>query len=83
MKDTFKHLTNVSPEGLAAYLQALAAGANDGSLPLTENGREITLKPQGLIDLELKVRRKNGRVRLTLDLAWAEPPLASPEEARQ
>ena len=82
MKDSFKHLTAVSPEGLSAYLKALAEGAETGSLPLTESGRTFALTPQGLIDLGLKVRRKNGRARLTLDLAWAEPGAPDNEKSR-
>lgn len=82
MKDTFKHLTAVSPDGLAAYLRALAEGAETGSLPLTESGHGFDLTPQGLIDLGLKVRRKNGRVHLTLDLVWVEPEVSDSEEGR-
>lgn len=72
MKDAFKHQTAVNSAELAAFLEALAEGARSGRLPVNEGGKIFTLRPQGLIDLNLKVRRKAGLAKITLDLAWAE-----------
>ncbi len=72
MKDTFKHQTAVDPVELARYLTALAEGVEAGVLPLAEGGREFAIHPRGFIDLGLKVRRKNGRTRVNLELGWAE-----------
>ncbi len=72
MKDSFKHLTSLDPRQAAAYLAALSAGVERGSLPLAEGERDFELRPQGLIDLALKIRRQNGRARLELALSWSE-----------
>lgn len=72
MKDSFKHNTAADGAGLARYLTALAEALENGSLPLTRPGRSFNLHPRGLIDVGLKVRCKNGRGRLTLNLSWAE-----------
>ena len=72
MKDAFKHQTAVDSAELAAFFEALAEGARSGRLPVSEGGKVFTLRPQGLIDLHLKMRRKAGLAKITLDLAWAE-----------
>lgn len=72
MKDLFKHLTSLDPQQAAAYLAAVSAGVERGSLPLSEGKCDFELRPQGLIDLALKIRRKNGRARLELALSWSE-----------
>jgi hypothetical protein len=72
MKDNFRHQTVVDPAGLARYLTALAEGVERGALPLADGELDFVLHPRGLIDLSLKIRRKNGRTRLALELGWAE-----------
>ncbi|MDR1045251.1 MAG: amphi-Trp domain-containing protein [Candidatus Adiutrix sp.] len=72
MKDVFKHQAALDPQDLARLLEILAKGAESGRLPLTEDGRDLTLHLRGLIDLRLLVRRRQGRCRLSLDLVWAE-----------
>jgi amphi-Trp domain-containing protein len=71
-KDSFKHQTAVNPPELARYLAALAEAAASGSLPVADGDRAFSLHPKGLIDLDIKARQKNGRVRLRLELSWAE-----------
>lgn len=72
MKDSFRHQTAVDPAGLARYLTALTEGVESGSLPLADGELDFVLHPRGLIDLSLKICRKNGRTRLALELGWAE-----------
>lgn len=72
MKDSFKHQSVVDPAGLARYLSALLEGLEKGALPLADGELEFVIHPRGLIDLNLKARRKNGRAKLSLELAWAE-----------
>lgn len=72
MKDNFRHQTTVDPTGLAQYLNALAEGVENGALPLADGELDFILHPRGFIDLSLKIRRKNGRTRLALELNWAE-----------
>lgn len=78
MKDNFKHQSALDPKGLARYLSALAEGAERGSLPLSDGEHNFAINPRGFIDLSLKIRRKNGRIRLNLDLSWAEKEIDLP-----
>ncbi len=78
MKDIFQHQTAVDARDLARYLTALAEAVENGRLPVAESGRVFSLSPRGLIDLDFKVRRKNGRARVRLELSWAEEGLDLP-----
>ncbi|UQZ89015.1 hypothetical protein C4J81_07310 [Deltaproteobacteria bacterium Smac51] len=78
MKDTFKHQTVADRDDLAMYLRALADGLERGELPVAENGRSFSLNPRGLVNLTIKVRRKDGRNRVNLDLNWAEENIPTP-----
>ena len=72
MKEEFKYLSAIDAPGVAAYLRQLAEGLERGSLAAAEGGHDFSVRPKGLIDLGLKLRHRNGRTRLSLDLAWAE-----------
>jgi amphi-Trp domain-containing protein len=76
MNDTFKYQTAADPPELARYLEVLAEGVKTGTLTVAEGHMNFTIRPRGLIDLWLKVRRKQGRTRVSLELSWAE---AGPE----
>ena len=70
--DTFKYQTAADPPELARYLAVLAEGVKAGFLTVAEGSMSFTIRPLGLIDLGLKVRRKQGRTRISLELSWAE-----------
>jgi len=72
MNDTFKYQTAADPPELARYLAVLAEGVKAGTLTVAEGHMSFTVLPSGLIDLGLKVRRKQGRTRVSLELSWAE-----------
>lgn len=72
MKEDFKYQSAVDAPGVAAYLRQLAEGLEAGRLSVAEGGRDFSVHPRGLIDLGLKLRYRNGRTRMSLDLAWAE-----------
>ncbi len=72
MKEDFKFQSAWDASGVAAYLRELAGGLETGRLSVAEGGRDFSVRPKGLIDLGLKLRYRNGRTRLSLDLAWAE-----------
>ena len=78
MKDIFKYQAAVEPRELARYLTALAEGVEEGSLRISQDGRAFSVHPRGLVDLGLKIRRKGGRVRVSLDLGWTEEETALP-----
>ncbi|MDR1921060.1 MAG: amphi-Trp domain-containing protein [Candidatus Adiutrix sp.] len=78
MKRTFKYQTAADPVDLARYLEALAEGFAQGRLSLTEDERVFAVHPCGLVNLSVKVRRKDGRGRLSLEFTWPEEKPALP-----
>lgn len=82
MKDAFKYQTAVDATELSRYLAALLDGVEAGRLPIADSETSFVLHPRGLIDLSLKARKKSGRARLCLELAWTdeegEMPLLGP-----
>lgn len=78
MKDTFKYQTAVDVAELTRYLTAVLEGLESGNLALRENEHAFSIHPRGLIDLIIKARLKNGRTRLSLELAWAEDAVEMP-----
>lgn len=78
MKDIFKYQAAVEPHELASYFTALSEGLEQGLLRLSQEGRTFAVHPRGLADLGLKIRRKNGRVRVSLEVAWAEEETSLP-----
>lgn len=80
MKDAFRCQTAVDVAELAAYLQQLAQSLTQGQLPVTGGDYSFNLRPIGLIDFNLKVRQRNGRSKVSLELAWADEETLSGEE---
>jgi len=78
MKDTFKYQTAVDIAELSRYLAALIEGVESGNLNLRENEHSFSVHPRGLIDLGVKARYKNGRAKISLEMAWAEDEVALP-----
>lgn len=78
MKDSFKYQCSVDVSELTRYLTAIIEGLESGALRLQENEHAFSVHPRGLIDLGLKARFKNGRARISLDMAWAEDEVALP-----
>jgi amphi-Trp domain-containing protein len=74
----FEHESLQDGASLAAYLDAIRAGMETGSLDLASNGDQLRLKPNGLIHLQLRASQEEGRAGLTLELHWRQ---ASDDEA--
>ena len=87
IKDNFKYQTSVDVAELTHYLSAIVEGLESGVLPLRENSHSFSVHPRGLVDLSLKVRQKNGRTKVSLEMAWAEDevdlPLLSGSEGQE
>jgi amphi-Trp domain-containing protein len=84
MNDTFKYHTAADPAELARYLAVLAEGVKAGAMTVAEGHMSFTINPRGLIDMGIKVRRQQGRTRVSLELSWAEerPAAAGEPEGR-
>jgi amphi-Trp domain-containing protein len=68
----FEHESLQDGASLAAYLEAIRAGIEAGSLELASNGNQLNLKPNGLIHLQLRARQDQDRAALTLELNWRQ-----------
>ena len=69
----FQHESMQDPESVIHYLEALSEGFRAGRLLFCWGKNEMVLKPQSLLDFGVKARRKDGRVKVTLRIAWKEP----------
>jgi amphi-Trp domain-containing protein len=76
----FDHESLQDTESIGKYLEALAAGFRSGTLQFSSGKKAIQLKPTGLLELSLKVKRKSGDARLNLNVAWKEPKKRKSEE---
>lgn len=68
----FKHESYQDTDTIVAYLDALRDGFAKGCLDLSNEEQQMVLSPDGLLKLELKVRRKGERVKFNLRLDWKE-----------
>jgi amphi-Trp domain-containing protein len=69
----FDHESLQDTESIGKYLEALAAGFRSGTLQFSSGKKAIRLKPNGLLELSLKVKRKSGDSRIHLNVSWKEP----------
>ena len=60
----FKHKTKQEVKEIAEYLRTLAEGIDSGTLSLTNGIEQVTLKPDGLVDMEIKSKNdeKKGKI---------------------
>ena len=75
MNETFKYQAVADQRELARYLTALAEGVESGALAVAEGNLKFTIQPRGLVYLVVKVRRKQGRTKVSLEMVWVEGPL--------
>ncbi|MEZ4647953.1 MAG: amphi-Trp domain-containing protein [Candidatus Eisenbacteria bacterium] len=57
---------------IVAYLDAIREGFLNGTLSLRDDAGDISLKPSGLVRLQIDSTRKRDRVKLAVRLAWKE-----------
>lgn len=70
--DLFEHVSLQDRKSIKKYLKALTAGVGNGMLSLADNDGEITLSPDGLIRLNVRVRNVDNRHQLHIVLDWKE-----------
>jgi amphi-Trp domain-containing protein len=68
----FQHESIQDRDSIIRYLRAITDGLDKGHLELGAEGEQLVLDPRGLIALEIKAKRKSGRVRLGLKFEWRE-----------
>ena len=69
-KEQFEFARLASAEEVAEYLTSLAVGLKRGEVALESEERALRLTPAPSLKLELKVRNKERKGRLVLELGW-------------
>ncbi len=70
--EEFRHDSLQDQQSIAKYLEVLVQGLQSGKLTFESDVERIALEPQGLIELEVRVKRARGRAKLRLVLTWRE-----------
>ena len=69
----FGHESLQDTESIGKYLEALAEGFRTGNLEFTSGKKSMRLRPNGLLEMSLKAKKKSGEARLRIEVAWREP----------
>lgn len=70
--DEFKFESLQDRESIAKYLEALKDGILKGKIILGNAEKTISLEPKGLLNLEVKAKRRNDKVKLTIRCNWKD-----------
>ncbi|MET0412821.1 MAG: amphi-Trp domain-containing protein [Polyangiaceae bacterium] len=70
--DEFRHDSLQDQQSIAKYLEVLVQGLQSGKLTFESDAKRIALEPQGLIELEVRVKRAHGRAKVRFRLMWRE-----------
>lgn len=69
-KDNFEFARIASPEEIAEYLTSLAVGLKRGEVILESGEQSLRLVPGGELKLELKVKQKDEKGKIGLEIGW-------------
>jgi amphi-Trp domain-containing protein len=69
-KEHFEFARMASPEEVAEYLSSLAVGLKRGEVSLESGERALRLSPAATLKLEIKVKQKDAKGKITLELGW-------------
>jgi amphi-Trp domain-containing protein len=70
--DDFRHESVQDRQSIVKYLQAITAGIEQGQLELGTSEHSLRLDPSGMLELQVRAKRKGGRVKLGIKLYWRE-----------
>lgn len=70
--DDFRHESVQDRKSIVRYLQAVTAGIEAGHLELGTAEHTLALDPDGMLELQVRAKRKGGRVKLSIKLYWRE-----------
>lgn len=69
-KNSFRHESLQDVRGVQELLKAITRGIGRGRVTFSDDGNEIVLEPQGLVNLKVTARKDEGRHRLDLRVTW-------------
>jgi len=70
--DEFNHESLQDRSSIVQYLRALTAGIESGRIELSTAAQTLVLEPEGMLDLQIRARRKAGRIKLSVKIGWRE-----------
>lgn len=70
--ELFEHISLQDRKSIRKYLKAVTDGVGNGVLSLADNDGEVTLSPDGLIRLNVRVHKEMDRRELHISLDWKE-----------
>jgi amphi-Trp domain-containing protein len=70
--DEFKHESLQDLKSIRQYLVAITEGLEAGRVDLSDENGQLELHPSGLLNLELKAKRRGNQAKLQIKLTWTE-----------
>ena len=70
--EDFRHDSIQDGKSIARVLAALIEGFEKGHLDVGSGDHTVHLEPGGLLEVEVQAKRKNGRSKLVLKVAWRD-----------
>lgn len=69
-KSSFRHDSIQDAETIRDILKSVTDGLKAGKLTFSDDGDEIVMRPQGLLNLKLTATQEEGRERVNIRLTW-------------
>jgi len=79
-KTIFNHESLQDRKTIVKYLKTINDGITKGALSFADDSNEITLTPDGVIRLKVKVLRQNNQRELQVLFNWKEPDIEEVED---
>jgi len=70
----FQHESIQDRDTIIKYLTTFAEGFQKGEIEFRAGTDEIVIKPEGLIQMEVKVKSTGRKSKLTIKFSWKEAP---------
>jgi amphi-Trp domain-containing protein len=68
----FKHETLQECGAISEYLKVLNEGFETGQLVFRNEKEQIILRPDGMVQMEVKAKKKDRKIKLSLKFYWKE-----------
>lgn len=69
-KLSFRHESLLDAEGIQDILKAINKGIAKGSVSFSDDDDEITMEPEGLMNLKLTATQEDARNRINIRITW-------------
>ncbi|MCA0996640.1 amphi-Trp domain-containing protein [Alloyangia pacifica] len=69
----FTHESLQDSKTIKTLLSSLAKGFSKGEMTLGDEGDELVLRPDGLMNVRIKADREDGKSTVSLRVTWSDP----------